>query len=194
MVGQLPMSQKNAQTDFDYSEIWEGSDDYIELKDYVNYARQNNGGKAFVLAAYMNYEENLGTKYEAEAAALNGVAINTNHTGYTGTGFVDGFGDNGDYVDFAISAPETGKYALVFRYANDTGAKSTRNVYVDGVLNKEIEFLDQADWNTWAFDAYSVVQLSAGSHTIRLKKDTASTGFINLDSLTLGTLRRIPFG
>ncbi len=182
-----PDVTKNAQTDFDYSEIWEGSDDYIELKDYVNYARQNNGGKAFVLAAYMNYEENLGTKYEAEAAALNGVAINTNHTGYTGTGFVDGFGDNGDYVDFAISAPETGKYALVFRYANDTGAKSTRNVYVDGVLNKEIEFLDQADWNTWAFDAYSVVQLSAGSHTIRLKKDTASTGFINLDSLTLGT-------
>ncbi|MNI04431.1 Cycloisomaltooligosaccharide glucanotransferase precursor [compost metagenome] len=178
---------KNSNTDFDYSEIWEGSDDYIELKDYVDYVRKNDGGKALVLAAYMNYEENLGTRYEAESAALNGVSTNTNHTGYTGTGFVDGFGDNGDYVDFTISAPEAGKYALVFRFANDTGSKATRNVYVDNVLVKEIDFLDQADWNTWAFDAYTTVELTAGSHTIRLKKDTANTGFINLDSLTLGT-------
>ncbi len=177
----------NSNTDFDYSEIWEGSDDYIELKDYVNYIRKNDGGKAAVLAAYMNYEENLGTRYEAESATLNGVATNTNHAGYTGSGFVDGYGDNGDYVEFTINAPETGKYALVFRFGNDTGSKATRNVYVDGVLNKEIEFLDQSGWTSWAFDAYSTVQLTAGNHTIRLKRDSANTGFINLDSLTLGT-------
>lgn len=102
---------KNAQTDFDYSEIWENADDYIELKDYVNYARKNDGGKALVLAAYMNYEENLGTRYEAESATLFNVTTNTNHAGYTGTGFVDGFGESGDYVEFSISAPEASKYA-----------------------------------------------------------------------------------
>jgi dextranase len=178
---------KRAETDFDYSEIWYKADDYIELKDYINQVRANNGGKALVLAAYMNYEENAGTRYEAEAATMNGVSVNTNHAGYTGAGFVDQFGDNGDYVQFAVNAPEAGKYALVFRYANDTGATATRNIYVDGALAKKIEFLDQADWDTWAFDAYTVVELAAGSHTVKIAKDADTAGFINLDSLTLGT-------
>jgi Glycosyl hydrolase family 66/Carbohydrate binding module (family 35) len=177
----------NANTDFDYSEIWYKADDYIELKDYVADVRKKNGGKPLVLAAYMNYEENTGTRYEAENARLINVGTNTNHTGFTGSGFVDQFGDTGDKVEFTISVPENGKYSLVFRYANDTGNTSTRSVYVDGKDVKQIEFLDQNDWDAWAFDAYALVELNAGTHTVSLQKDIDDNGFINLDSLTLGT-------
>lgn len=178
---------QNSDVDFLYSEIWENSTTYKEIYDYVREAREESGHKALVLAAYMNYYENLGTRYEAEDATLNSVATDTDHTGYTGSGFVDQFGDSGDSVEFSINVPEDGKYALVFRYANSTGSTNTRSVYVDGSDEAQIEFNDQADWDTWARDAYYVATLSAGSHTVTLTRDGDDSGFINLDSLTLGT-------
>lgn len=179
---------KNARYDFTYTEIWGHANDYIELKALIDQAKRNNGQKAVVLAAYMNYEENTGTKYEAESATLHGVSTNTNHGGYTGSGFVDGFGDTGDYVEFTIDVPEEGWYGLVFRYANDTGMNHSRSLYVDNSFATQIVgFLDQSGWDAWAFDAYHTVWLTAGSHTVKLAKDAGDTGFINLDSLTLGT-------
>lgn len=173
--------------DFLYSEIWENSSTYKAIHDFVRDAREQADGKALVLAAYANYEENTGARFEAEDATLNGVGTNTNHSGYTGSGFVDGFGDQGDYVEFSITVPEDGKYALVFRYANDTGSTNTRSLYVDGTDVAQLEFLDQASWDTWAHDAYHVADLTTGSHTIKLAVDADDSGFINLDSLTLGT-------
>lgn len=178
----------NADYDFTYTEIWGHANDYIELKQLIDKAKRNNGQKAVVLAAYMNYEENTGTKYEAESAALSGVSTNNNHAGYTGSGFVDGFGDNGDYVQFSINAPETGWYGLVFRYGNDTGASASRSLYVDGSFVKRMDaFLDQNSWGTWTFDASHTVWLTAGAHTVKLARNAGDSGFINLDSLTLGT-------
>ncbi len=177
----------SSSADFHYSELWENSTTYKHIDDFVRDARARTGNKAMVLAAYMNYYENTGTRYEAESATLNGVGTNTNHAGYTGTGFVDGFGDSGDYVQFSISVPEDGKYALVFRYANDTGTTNTRSVYVDGVDQAQIKFRDQANWATWERDAYHVATLTSGAHTIKLARDAADSGFVNLDSLTLGT-------
>jgi len=121
---------RNSTVDFHYSEIWENSTTYKTIYDFVRQSRLDSGGKAMVLAAYMNYYENLGTRYEAEDATLYNVGTNNNHPGYTGWGFVDQFGEQGDYVQFSISVPEDGKYALVFRYANDTGTTNTRSVYV----------------------------------------------------------------
>ncbi len=180
---------KYADTNFNYSELWNNAATYNSVKAFVEQARANSNGKALVLAAYMNYYENLGTRYEAEDATLYNVGTNNNHPGYTGWGFVDQFGEQGDYVQFSISVPEDGKYALVFRYGNDTGATSTRSVYMDGVDKAQIKFLDQPNWDTWTYDSWSyyVAELTAGNHTVKLARDADDTGFINLDSLTLGT-------
>lgn len=40
------------------------------------------------------------TVYQAEEAVLGGAAIDTDHTGFTGTGFVDQFDALSKYVDF----------------------------------------------------------------------------------------------
>lgn len=179
---------KNANYDFTYTEIWGNANDYIELKDLIDKAKRNNGRKAVVLAAYMNFEENTGPRYEAESAALNGVSTNTNQPGYSGTGFVDGFGETGDYVEFTITVPEEGWYGLVFAYGNDTGTNNSRSLYVDGTFVKQLKyFLDQPNWSTWKFDESATVWLTPGTHTVKLSKEANDTGFINLDSLTLGT-------
>lgn len=182
-----------ANTDFDYSEQWENATTYQNLKDEITYFKNQNGNKAVVLAAYMNYYEDTGPRTEAETATRNGVTTNTNHAGYTGSGFVDGYDAVGDYVQFAISVPEAGKYALVFRYSNGTSGTDTRTLYVDGVSNGVLSFFPSRDgsgnpsWDAWNYDAYKVVTLTAGSHTVKLAFDSGNSGAFNLDNLVLGT-------
>ena len=177
----------NADVDFLYSEIWHLSNSYKQLKDYIDQLKANSGGKAVVLAAYMNYNENIGTRYEAENASRTNVAVNTNHAGYTGTGFVDQFASVGDAVEFTVNAPEAGDYSLVFRYGNNTGGNSTLNLYVDNVFVQKLYFFNQPNWGTWKEDAWFQVDLTQGSHTVKLAYDNDNQGAINLDSLTLGT-------
>lgn len=177
----------NANTDFSFSEIWWKSDSYSDIKDYIEEFRTNTNGQALVLAAYMNYEDNTGTRYEAESASLNNVSTNTNHSGYTGTGFVDGFAEQGDYVEFSVNAPEDGLYPLVFRYSNNIDAEATRNVYVDGSKIGSVTFKDLTSWDDWShLDSFIATNLTSGSHTIKVSYDSDNSGAINLDSLTFG--------
>jgi GH15 family glucan-1,4-alpha-glucosidase len=172
--------------DFNFSEIWYLSNSYNQLRNYIEQVRANSGGKPLVLAGYMNYSQELGSQYEAETATRVGVGTNTNHTGYTGTGFVDAFDAVGDSITWSISFPEARDYSLVFRYANDTGSIATRNVYVDGVLVGQVSFSDQANWDTWAYDAWIKAPIASGTHTVKLAYDSGNSGAINVDHHTLG--------
>lgn len=174
-------------SDFNYSEIWWLSDTYNELRNYIEQVRHNSGGKALVLAAYSNYEENIGPRYEAEDADLSGVATNDNHAGYTGTGFVDQFNSVGDSISWTIDFPEDGDYSLVFRYGSATGNTATRSVYVDSQLLGKVHFHSQPSWGAWVHDAWIQANLSAGNHTITLQYDSDDSTAINIDHLTLGT-------
>lgn len=176
----------HANTDFNYSEIWWLSDTYHDIKNYIEQVRSESDGKALVLAAYMNYEDNCGVVYEAEDAQLNNVSVNTNHPGYTGSGFVDEFYTVGDSVTFTIDAPEDGLYSFIFRYAN-SGSGATRKIYVDGEILDEISFGTMSSWDEWSHDACSSSYLAAGIHTVSLVYEDTCVGAINLDNLTLGT-------
>lgn len=175
-----------ANTDFNFSEIWWLSNNYNDIKNYIEQVRTESDGKALVLAAYMNYNDNCGDVYEAENATLNGTTTNTDHTGYSGSGFVDGFATVGDSVSFAITVPEDGLYSFVFQYAN-AGSSATRKVYVDNVIIDEVSFGTMSSWDEWAYDANCCTYLTSGSHIVKLAYDSGCTGAINLDNLTLGT-------
>lgn len=68
---------------------------------------------ASVQRTYTRYYEQV---YEAENAVGNGTSVNTDHTGYSGTGFVDNFNATGKYIDFQINIPVTGDYSFILRY------------------------------------------------------------------------------
>jgi hypothetical protein len=53
-----------------------------------------------------------------EFASQTNVTTNTNHTGYTGNGFVEGFAEVRDAVSFDISVKTAGTYEVNVRYSS----------------------------------------------------------------------------
>jgi hypothetical protein len=119
------------------------------------------------------------THYEAEDATLSQASVATNHTGYTGTGFVDYVNTIGSYVQFSVTASQAGTATLTFRYANGvaSGASVNRpmNLSVNGGTAVLVNYPSTGDWNTWQ-TATVTVNLSAGTNTIRATATTANGG------------------
>ncbi len=123
-----------------------------------------------------------GTTYQAENGTISGGLVESNHTGYTGTGFVNYDNAAGTYVQFAVNAPTAGTATLTFRYANGTTASRPMDVAVNGtVVSAALAFPATGAWTSWSTRSVTV-QLDAGANTVRATATTA-TGGPNLDSL-----------
>ncbi|NEE02489.1 TIM-barrel domain-containing protein [Phytoactinopolyspora halotolerans] len=122
--------------------------------------------------------------YEAEFGQHTNVSTNTDHAGYTGTGFVDQFASSGDAVEFGVGAGSSGTHELRFRYANATGSTATRTVYVDGSPVGTVSMPSRSGWDDWG-EASISVGLSGGAHTVRIAYDGSDTGAVNLDRLVV---------
>jgi len=122
-------------------------------------------------------------EYEAEFATQNAVSTNTNHTGYTGTGFVDGFETLGDYVQFDVSSKSAGSRIVVLRYSSG-GGNASRAIYVNGIKIQDVTLPQTANWDTWGTVSLTL-NLNAGNNTIKVSYDSTSTLGINLDNIAL---------
>ncbi|MDQ3002592.1 MAG: PQQ-dependent sugar dehydrogenase [Fibrobacterota bacterium] len=148
---------------------------------------QTSGGKTWQFASWSNggarvhtistpelattltatFQEVPGQTYQAESAALFGAVIANNHTGYTGTGFVDYLNASGDYIEWTVNAAAAGSKALDFRYA--LGATTARNmsVTVNGtVVNGNLVFTPTGAWTTWSILTVNA-NLNAGANKVR---------------------------
>ena len=126
------------------------------------------------------------TDYQAESATISQGAVATNHTGFTGTGFVDYTNITGSYVEFTADAAAAGQTTLTFRYANGTTADRPMNMSVNGtVVASNVSFAPTGNWDTWATKSVTV-SLAAGANKVRATATTANGG-PNLDRLTLGS-------
>ncbi|MCT2584376.1 family 16 glycoside hydrolase [Actinophytocola gossypii] len=134
------------------------------------------------------------TSYEAERAALSGgAAVNTNHPGYSGTGFVDGYWNSGAATEFTVDVPSAGAYNLDLRYANGpdpfTGTKSL-TVHVNGERVRQTHLPSTGAWSTWA-DHTETLTLAEGVNTVTYAYGAGDTGNVNLDKLTVSEAERI---
>ncbi len=109
--------------------------------------------------------------------------IASNHAGFTGTGFADSNNATGAGVDWKVSVPTSGNYALEWSYANGSTANRPGSVRVNGSTGPTVNFPVTGAWTTWSVAAASVA-LSAGENTIRLQA-TTSTGLGNIDSISV---------
>jgi len=124
------------------------------------------------------------TTYEAENATLSQATVATNHTGFTGTGFVDYANLTGSYVEFTVTAASAGTATLTFRYANGTTTNRPMAIAVNGSTVAAAQaFGGTGTWDTWK-TATLTVTLAAGTNKIRATATTANGG-PNVDNLVV---------
>lgn len=128
------------------------------------------------------------TTYEAEEAKLSGGAgINTDHTGYSGGGFVDGYGAEGASTTFHVTVDRGGTYDVGLRYSNGPNpfqGTKTVSVSVNGRKARQTELLSTRDWDSWSTKTESL-NLRAGHNTITYTHGPEDIGHVNLDLITV---------
>ncbi len=124
------------------------------------------------------------TLVEAETGTLSaGGTFDSNHTGFTGTGFANTANAVGAYLDIPVTVASAGTKTLTFRYSDGTTAARPATISVNGTSHGTLNFPVTADWDTWATASISV-PLTAGTNTIRVTATTAG-GDANIDSVTV---------
>jgi glucose/arabinose dehydrogenase len=124
------------------------------------------------------------TRYEAETAVCQGT-VDSDHTGFSGTGFCNTTNAVGVYVEWTVNSVSAGTATAAFRYANGTTANRPMTITVNGTAVGTLNFPPTASWDTWA-TATLPVNLVAGTNTIRATA-TTSAGGPNLDYLEVTT-------
>ncbi|WP_335992066.1 carbohydrate-binding protein [Glycomyces sp. MUSA5-2] len=128
------------------------------------------------------------TVIEAESAALTGGArTETEHAGYSGSGYVGGFTDankGAAAVAFTVSASRAGGHDVALRYANGTGAAMTLSLYVNGTKSRQVTLSSPGGWSTWGTVTVPV-DLAAGDNALAFRFDTTDSGNVNLDRITV---------
>ncbi len=123
-------------------------------------------------------------RYEAEAATISQGVVESNHAGFTGTGFVNYNNVSGSYVQWTVTSAAARTATLTFRYANGTSVNRPMDIRVNGaIVSAALAFAGTGAWTSWQTRTVTVT-LPAGASTIRATATTANGG-PNVDHLEL---------
>ncbi|GAA3212113.1 glycoside hydrolase family 88 protein [Nonomuraea helvata] len=120
------------------------------------------------------------TRYEAENGTISQGVVESNHAGFTGTGFVNFDNVAGSSVEWTVNGP--GTVTLAFRYANGTSADRPMSITA-GATATTLSFPGTGSWTTWRTVTVRA-ELAAGTNAVRAAATTADGG-PNLDSLSV---------
>ena len=122
---------------------------------------------------------------QAENATIVQGVVESNHAGFTGTGFVNYNNVAGSYVEWTVTTPPPGRATLGIRYANGTGRRTGRWASRSTARwsprppsrHRRVDHLD---------DRHVSATLNAGTNTVRATATTAGGG-PNVDRLDVST-------
>lgn len=142
-------------------------------------------GAGVVVLATAGVGSAAATRYEAEQApATCAGLIESNHSGFSGTGFCNGDNAVGAAAQFTVSASTAGTATLGIRYANGGAGNRPADVVVNGAVTQPATaFAPTGAWTSWATTTLTVA-VNSGTNTIRLSPTTAM-GLPNIDYLAL---------
>ena len=140
-------------------------------------------GSLLLVSTAANQASAATTTYQAESAARAQGVVESNHAGFTGSGFVNYDNVTGSSVTFTVNVGTGGSAALAFRFANGTTVNRPMTIAVDGAVVATPQFASTGVWTTWNTTTVNT-NLTAGTHTIKTTATTANGG-PNLDSLTV---------
>lgn len=108
----------------------------------------------------------------------NGI-VQTEHTGYTGAGFINGDNASGVTIQYGVSAAAAVGADLSIRYANG-GDERGASLSVNGQQQGSLTFTNGGDWTNWQ-TVDTQISLSEGQNIITLRS-TSTDGLANIDS------------
>ena len=128
------------------------------------------GDDGHVNLDYVQVVEPSTERYEAEDAQLAGGAnAQTEHAGYSGTGYVGGMETEGASVTFTVDAEEAGDHDLTLGYANgphpSPGLTKTVLLSVNDGPAQPVTLANTSAWNSWGTSTETVA-LEAGANTV----------------------------
>lgn len=102
------------------------------------------------------------------------------YQGFSGKGFVEISKTKNRNITIEVNVPETGTYAMDFRYSNGNGPTNTENKCairsfgVDGIPAGTFVFPQRGkeEWSDWGFSNTNVIELTKGSHQLSLSYET----------------------
>ncbi|MFF5156251.1 carbohydrate-binding protein [Streptomyces sp. NPDC000348] len=125
-------------------------------------------------------------RYEAEgSSAVCTGAVETEWSGYSGSGFCNGTNGTGGYVQFAVSAPAAETATLRVRFANGSGGARAADIVVNGSTVASVSFEATGGWTGWTTKTLTV-PVRSGGNTVRLSP-TSSAGLPNVDYIEVET-------
>ena len=137
---------------------------------------------AGTLVAVASAAQAAPTRYEAESSpAVCSGSIESNWSGFSGSGFCNGTNSTSGYAQFTVNASAAGTATLGVRFANGTTTARPANLVVNGSTVQSPSFEGTGAWSTWVTRTISV-PVNAGANTIRLNP-TTSGGLPNVDFL-----------
>lgn len=139
---------------------------------------------SFVGIRLLTFAQEPVQEYEAEDALLSrGFLVATNHSSFSGSGFVDYVGEG--YVEWTVEVAEGGKFLLSFRYALKYGDRPL-DIRVNGTIaSPNTPFPATGSWNSWG-SVTREVALNSGTNTIRAQ--TRGRSGPNMDRLDVSVL------
>jgi polygalacturonase len=114
-------------------------------------------------------------RLEAEAALCQGT-IDSDHPGFSGTGFCNTDNATGASVEWTVNAAAAGNATLTIGFANGTTVNRPMDIVVNGTtVASGVSFTGNSDWTSWR-TASVTAPLLAGANTIRAVATTANGG------------------
>lgn len=124
-----------------------------------------------------------GVDFQAENALIRSGTVESNHPGFTGTGFVDTDNTAGSFVQWTVNASRTGDVDVIFRFANGSNQLRPMDITLNGILVASLDFP-----STGSFETYRTVTVRmsvlGGTNRIRATSQTDNGG-PNLDKITV---------
>jgi Carbohydrate binding module (family 35)/Carbohydrate binding module (family 6)/Right handed beta helix region len=114
------------------------------------------------------------TRYEAESGTCDGT-IDSNHAGFSGTGFCNLTNAVGSAMTWTVNASAAGSATLTFGWANGTTVNRPTTVSVNGGAPVTVNFPSTGTWESWTTTTITVT-LNAGANTVKATSTTADGG------------------
>jgi 6,7-dimethyl-8-ribityllumazine synthase len=120
---------------------------------------------------------------QAEDATFTGTVAN-NHSGYTGTGFVDTENAVGSYIEWEFGRQQAGTETFYVRYAHGKTDSRPASVMVNGAtVTSSLAFPPTGDFTNWQY-VTNTIPVVAGRNILRLTA-LNSGGLVNVDRIEI---------